>query len=358
MKESLLELDPQADALLILQKPNLHSPPELLNEFAPISSTVCHHFNSPIPFCSETEEDEMDEMRWLDPYLENGDPNQVVFRVSAKHLCLASPVFRRMIQGKFKESEPNEQGLLEIRAPEWNAEAFLIVLDIIHGHHSCVPTQPSLQVVAQVGVIVDYYDCLEVVRIFFQGWHLSMKIWDKYSTRLSEEDGIMGIKPFGHEATTALFMAWVVRDQVRFTALTISAVLSTNALIETTLPIPAQILEAINNQRCAVIDDIISQIYNLKDYVVSGFVGCNVECSLRLLEVLFRQMNKLNLPMLRPERPLWWYTVISLVTNMGPSGTSVSSRKCHCTLQSHLNIPRNKEDLNIAVPGLNLKDFQ
>ncbi|KAF5253645.1 hypothetical protein FANTH_1335 [Fusarium anthophilum] len=242
MKESLLELDPQADALLILQKPNLHPPPEPTDEeCASMSSMVCH-FNSPNPFWFETEEDEMAEMRWLEPFLENGDPNQVVFRVSAKHLCLASPVFRKMIQGNFKESVPNGQGLLEIKASEWNAEYFLIILDIMHGHHSCVPTQPSLEVVAQIGVIVDYYDCLEVVRIFFQGWHLSMKIWEKYSTRLSEEDGIMGIKPFGHEATTALFMAWVVRDQVRFTALTISAVLSTNALIETTLPIPAQIL--------------------------------------------------------------------------------------------------------------------
>ncbi|KAF5627132.1 hypothetical protein F52700_8615 [Fusarium sp. NRRL 52700] len=149
-------------------------------------------------------------MRLLEPYLDYGDPNQVVFYVSTKHLYLASPVFRRMIQGNFKESEPNELGLFEIRTSEWSAEALLIFLDIIHGYHSSVPNRPSLEVIAQIGLIADYYDCLELIRIFFQHWHSSMKIWMKYSARLSGANCTTGIKPFGDEAMAALSMAWVV----------------------------------------------------------------------------------------------------------------------------------------------------
>ncbi|KAF5699836.1 hypothetical protein FGLOB1_11131 [Fusarium globosum] len=263
MKESLLELDPQADALLILQKPNAHSRHNTIDECTSATSMICHfHSHSPIP--PESEEDDTaelpevsDEMRSLRPYLPNGDLNQIVFRVSAKHLCLASPVFQRMIYGRFKESEPNDQGLLEIRTSEWDAEALLILLDIIHGHHSSVPKRPSLDVIAQIGVIADYYDCLEVVRIFFQDWHSSMKIWEKYSTRPPEWGPELGViypvspflslepctvKPFDDEATIGLFMAWIVQDRERFRELTASAVLSTNAPLETALPIPARII--------------------------------------------------------------------------------------------------------------------
>ncbi|KAI1009403.1 hypothetical protein LB504_002914 [Fusarium proliferatum] len=290
MKESLLELDPQADALLILRKPNAHSLCETIDESASATSMVCH-FESRSPIPPEPEVDETvelsevnDEMRSLQPYLRNGDLNQVVFRVSAKHLCLASPVFRRMFHGKFKESEPNDQGLLEIRTSEWDAEALLIILDIIQGHHSSVPKRPSLDVIAQIGVIADYYDCLEAIRIFFQHCHSSMKIWEKYSTRPPEWGPGWGVidptphflslepctaKPFDGEATIGLFMAWIVQDKAQFRALTASAVLSTNGPLETALPIPPRIIEAINNQRCEVIDDMFSQIYNLKDDLIT-----------------------------------------------------------------------------------------
>ncbi|PNP78619.1 hypothetical protein FNYG_07965 [Fusarium nygamai] len=267
MKVSLLELDPQADALVILQKPNSHSSHLSIDGCA--SAKIMDWVEDPMYF--ELEEDESagrsdlnDEMRSLQTCLENGDPNQVVFRVSAKHLCLASPVFRRMIQGQFKESEPNEQGLFEIRTSEWDAEALLIILDIIHGHHSSVPKRPSLDVIAQIGIIVDYDDCLEVVKIFFQHWHSSIKIWENYSTRPSGTANALDlldptahglpplphrVKPFDDEATTGLFMAWIVQDQARFRDLTVSAVVSTDALVETALPIPAKIFGTSFNAR-------------------------------------------------------------------------------------------------------------
>ncbi|KAF5582110.1 hypothetical protein FPCIR_9781 [Fusarium pseudocircinatum] len=376
MKASVLELDPQADALIILQKPNLHSSHLSIDECA--SATVIDWLSedSMYSMYPEPEDDPAnlagvnEEMRSLKPCLENGDPNQVVFRVSAKHLCFASPVFRRMIQGQFKESEPNDQGLFEIRTSEWDAEALVIILDIIHGHHSSVPKRPSPDVIAQIGIIVDYYDCLEVVKIFFQHWHSSMEIWERYLTRPSESSGLdwldptayglpplrHRIKPFDDEATTGLFMAWIVQDQARFEDLTVSAILSTDALVETALPIPSKVFEAINSQRCQIIDDWFSKIYNLKDDLIAGRVGCNLECSWRLREAFMSQMGKRNLPMAKPERPFWGYSVLSMVSIMDFLGYKHPLWRCGCELKSPYDLRLHTQDLS-NVSGLDLNDF-
>ncbi|EWG41193.1 hypothetical protein FVEG_15245 [Fusarium verticillioides 7600] len=376
MKRSLLELDPQADALLILQKPNLES--SHLSTYGCASARVIGRLDDPVYF--EPEEDESagrsdlnEEMRSLQTYLENGDPNQVVFRVSAKHLCLASPVFRRMIQGQFKESEPNEQGLFEIRTSEWDAEALLIILDIIHGHHSSVPKRPSLDVIAQIGIIADYYDCLEVVKTFFQHWHLTMKIWENYSIRPSGTTGALAlldptacglpplpgrVKPFDDEATIGLFMAWIVQDHARFRDLTVSAVVTTDALVETALPIPAKIFEAIYNQSCQIIDYLVSKIYNLKDDLEAGRVGCYPLCSWRLREVFMSRMGIRGLPMIKPESPLRCYnTVSSVVSIIDYLGYKYPIWRCGCELKSPYNLRLYTQDLSNLVSGLDLNDF-
>ncbi|KAH3499037.1 hypothetical protein KXV55_008470, partial [Aspergillus fumigatus] len=54
-------------------------------------------------------------------------------QVSAKHLVLASPVFKEILKGGWKESLTYLQtGSVEITADSWDIEAFLILLHIIH----------------------------------------------------------------------------------------------------------------------------------------------------------------------------------------------------------------------------------
>ncbi|KAF5532869.1 hypothetical protein FNAPI_12825 [Fusarium napiforme] len=376
MKASLLELDPQADALLILQKPNSHSYQLSIDKRASAGSIDWVGY----PIYLEQDDDESagrsdvnDEMRSLQTCLENGDPNQVIFRVSAKHLCIASPVFRRMIQGQFKESERNEQGLFEIKTSEWDAEALLIILDIIHCHHSSVPKRPSLEVIAQIGMIADYYDCLEVVKTFFQNWHSSMKIWENYSIRPSGSAGVLAlldpracglpplprsVKPFDDEAMIGLFMAWIVQDHARFKDLAVSAAVSTDALVETTLPIPTGIFEAINNQRYQIIDNLISKIYDLKDDLEAGRVGCCPLCSWRLRQVFMSKMDTLNLPMAMPERTFWYFdNVTSIVRIIDYLGYKYPFWGCGCEIRSPYNLRLYTQDLSKLVSGLDLNDF-
>ncbi|KAG7406199.1 hypothetical protein LZL87_014131 [Fusarium oxysporum] len=171
MKKSPLELDPEADDLLILQRPNLQ-PAQALKEQhvlpkkekAEPSTTASPQTKGKKKIKTPTD---LDKVTSLQPYQESGDPNEIEFRVSTKHLCIASPVFGKMIKGSFQESQPNDKGFLEIRASDWNTWALLVLLDIIHGHHRQVPRKLDLDTIAQIGLLVDYYACLEIIEVSF-----------------------------------------------------------------------------------------------------------------------------------------------------------------------------------------------
>ncbi|RDW83611.1 BTB/POZ domain-containing protein [Aspergillus mulundensis] len=85
-------------------------------------------------------------------------------RVSAKHLMLASPYFKKMLTGGWKESLAYQQkGSVEITAEDWDLEALLILLRAIHCQHHLIPESLELETLAKVAVIADYYDCKDVV---------------------------------------------------------------------------------------------------------------------------------------------------------------------------------------------------
>jgi hypothetical protein len=146
-----------------------------------------------------------------------------------------------MIEGRYRESQPNSQGILEIRASEWNAEAFLILLDIIHGHHREVPRQLNLEIIAQVGLLVDYHDSLEIVPLFFDSWCSRIDDWARYGGPFDPSPGDKA-ESFRSREITLLFIAWAFRDGSAFSNIGSRAISNTTGLIETNLPIPSQVL--------------------------------------------------------------------------------------------------------------------
>jgi hypothetical protein len=243
MKQSLFELDPEADALLILQCPNLQ-------QVHPVKEQDVQHEKDKVELRttsppqtkgkkkSKTPTD-LNEITSLQPYQETGNPNEIEFRVSAKHLRSASPVFSKMIKGNFQESQPNDKGFLEIRASDWNTKALMVLLDIIHGHHRQVPRKLDLDTIVQIGFLVDYYDCLEIVQVFFDHWQAHLRDWWKYIWPNFDKSLT---KSFGEAEPLLLFIALKFQSPLVFKNLTISAILTTPGLIETHLPIPSQIL--------------------------------------------------------------------------------------------------------------------
>ena len=96
--------------------------------------------------------------------------DSVTYLVSSHHLKLASPVFRAALTGPWIESTCLEDGCHRINIKDWDAEALLIVLNIIHGRNNHVPKTVSLEMLCKISVMVDYYHVHEAVRFPILLW--------------------------------------------------------------------------------------------------------------------------------------------------------------------------------------------
>lgn len=84
------------------------------------------------------------------------------FKVSSKHLTLASPYFKKMLEGPYKEAN---LPCPEVTIEEFDSEALKILLNIIHGKNSNIPRFLSLDMLAKVSEWVDYLDCFEQAEV-------------------------------------------------------------------------------------------------------------------------------------------------------------------------------------------------
>lgn len=84
----------------------------------------------------------------------------VHYRVSSRHLTLASPWFKRALTSPgSKEAVPNPtDGRFYVPASDWDEEAFLILLNIFHLRKRSIPETVSLEMLAKIAVLVDYYE--------------------------------------------------------------------------------------------------------------------------------------------------------------------------------------------------------
>jgi hypothetical protein len=97
----------------------------------------------------------------------HSEDGTVRFIVSSRHLTRASVRFRTMMTGeKWKEGIRGSDGMFHTRAEGWDAEAFLIVMRVIHLQNRQVPKAVSLELMTKIAVIVDFYEFEEAV----EGW--------------------------------------------------------------------------------------------------------------------------------------------------------------------------------------------
>jgi BTB/POZ domain len=97
--------------------------------------------------------------------------------VSSKHLMLASPVFKAMLQhNNFKEGDMlRSSGQVKVPLPDDDPTALKILLDIVHGRVRQVPRQVNLKVMTELSVLVDKYQMLEVVELYAEVWMNTLK---------------------------------------------------------------------------------------------------------------------------------------------------------------------------------------
>jgi hypothetical protein len=112
---------------------------------------------------------------------EGQEPEASVFYyVSSRHLKLASPWFRRALaKEQWAESERDEKdNLIHIKAHDWDGNAFLILMNIFHLRNRKIPRQVSLDDLAKIAVLVDYYECAEAVEHFTEKWKENLMTLD------------------------------------------------------------------------------------------------------------------------------------------------------------------------------------
>lgn len=109
------------------------------------------------------------------------EPKVAQFRISSSHLRLASSQFRHSLssayRGPKKEQFSLEDGTIcdVLRTEQWDPNAFLILLRIVHGHNRQVPGSVNIDTLGKLAILVDYYECHERVELFARHWIEALK---------------------------------------------------------------------------------------------------------------------------------------------------------------------------------------
>lgn len=154
------------------------------------------------------------------------------FKVSMKHLSLASPRAKVVLQGPYLESVPKADGLRHWKfEPIFDPEAFKIVIRIIHTQFNNVPDKVSLEMLSNIAVVVDDLNCRDSVAYFAKLW---LQELDKGGSILFGD---------GLAYARKLFTFWVFGLEERFREETKNAVIySPDISSSFGLPIPPRIL--------------------------------------------------------------------------------------------------------------------
>lgn len=176
MPKSSYKIDTRADTVIILKNPNTSFAPWNLAEvdedttnFAN-KSTVNDSTSGDADKGASSETTVADDTRESDPA--NTEEAEVSYYVSRRHLVSASSTLDRMISGiDWKEGNLDENdGLYHVPAQDWDSEALLYVLQILHLRNGQVPRTIPLEMLAKIAVLIDFYDCAEALESFTERW--------------------------------------------------------------------------------------------------------------------------------------------------------------------------------------------
>ncbi|KAK8078955.1 hypothetical protein PG994_002762 [Apiospora phragmitis] len=168
-------------------------------------------------------------------------------RLSSKHLVLASPIFEKMLLGPWRENAGVSGSDHLVDAEGWDDNALRILMHIIHGRTRGVPRIVGLETLAKIAVLVNYYECHEVVEIMTRIWI------DKLKWRLPQE--------CCRDLVLWCLISWVFSEADLFQTMTKIAVNKCKGPLPTLdLPIPEMLIDAIDCKRRTSIDRIIIRL--------------------------------------------------------------------------------------------------
>jgi hypothetical protein len=160
------------------------------------------------------------------------EPSEMQMRVSSRHLILASPYFKAALNGPWREAVSVSANCFRyIYADSWDPQAFLVLMLIIHGRNRQVPRLVSLELLAKIAVLVDYYKCDEAVEVFAEIWLQKLKGQSQLPAQVSRDLALW------------LYVSWMFGDADIFTSVTSTALQQSQGPLPTFgLPIPERIV--------------------------------------------------------------------------------------------------------------------
>jgi hypothetical protein len=171
------------------------------------------------------------------------EPEKIHMTVSSKHMMLASPVFKAMLQpGRFREGiQRNAADQMEVDLPDDDQSIMVIVLNIVHGRNRLVPKQADLEMMIKLAILVDKYQMVEAVESFSDSWINDLLTRGRLPIYLEigDIDGHIKLQRW-------LAVSWIFRRPDEFSKITAAAIIAcgTNLANEfdAELPIPKTVL--------------------------------------------------------------------------------------------------------------------
>ncbi|WQF87603.1 hypothetical protein CDEST_12617 [Colletotrichum destructivum] len=364
------KIDPDGDVLLILRNPN--TPFAVWDEEEEIEClspkridgkhAVPDYHNYPPPaddiWDSLTSEDETPVPAPLDPPSEPKEEPEIKYLVSSRHLTLASNTFEAELRGPWKEGAmKHTDGYHHIDASEWNSEALLILMRVIHGQSRSIPRQISLEMLAKIAVLVDYYDSLEVTEVYASIWidGLNEKLPTDYS----------------RDMVLWLLVSYVFQQDDIFSQMTkIAVTQSTEPVMTLELPIPSIVTDLIDRQRQEAVEFILNTLQTLLDVFrkESSVSYCSFECSSMLLGALTKEMDRHKLLDPAPKEPYTGYSIVGVEkmvkefrspywNHRRESCVSNHSNHLSCNLKTNISTRLNTRP-NATKEGFKLSEIQ
>lgn len=155
----------------------------------------------------------------------NPQSSHLRFGLSSALLIDTSSYFKKSLSEEWNAPDPESGYKWTLVGKNWDGEAFLLLMNILHNKARLVPREIELEMFAKVAVMVDYYDCHEVVELWADTW---------------SSLGTTFVKPFySRDLLFQLTISWVFRQRGMFRDVTKVAIRASRGPIHTlNLPIP------------------------------------------------------------------------------------------------------------------------
>jgi hypothetical protein len=131
----------------------------------------------------------------------------VTYQVSSRHLITASPKFKSDLM-LYGEGAKGEDGFFHLSTTDWDPDAFAILLNMLHLRYRHVSRELSLEKLAKVAMLVDYYRCWEA-------FDLISSVWIEHLRKMYTVPAI-----YSRELVLWILISWVFKLSPEFTEAT------------------------------------------------------------------------------------------------------------------------------------------